>query len=86
MVALRFANAVTVTLGPSDDAAQHRIRNGHCASLIEAVRARLRAREREEARFDGILTVRIAPAPDDPPSSLSRAATIASLRTRREAP
>jgi antitoxin ParD1/3/4 len=78
---MRTGKSITLTLGKQQQVLDSMVESGDYESASEAVRAALRALEREREALNEIWRSKIQEALDDPRPSLPAAEVFASLRT-----
>ena len=79
---MRSSKPITVTLGPQQAVLDQLLERGAYASASEALRAGLRALEREEAALDELMRRKVREALDDPSPDAPAADVFARLRSR----
>lgn len=77
---MRTSKSITLTLGKQQQVLDSFVASGDYDSASEAVRAALRALEREKEALDEIMRAKIREAIDDPRPSVPAATVFADLR------
>jgi antitoxin ParD1/3/4 len=77
---MRTSKSITLTLGKQQQVLDSLVASGDYDSASEAVRAALRALEREKEALDEIMRAKIREAIDDPRPSVPAAQVFANLR------
>lgn len=77
---MRTNRSITLTLGKQQEVLDAMVESGDYDSASEAVRAALRALEREREALDEIMRLKVQEAMDDPRPSIPAAKVFAELR------
>jgi antitoxin ParD1/3/4 len=77
---MRTNKSITLTLGKQQQVLDAMVESGDYESASEAVRAALRALEREREALDEIMRIKVREALDDPRPSIPAADVFAELR------
>jgi antitoxin ParD1/3/4 len=77
---MRTNKSITLTLGKQQQVLDAMVESGDYESASEAVRAALRALEREREALDDIMRIKVQEAIDDPRPSIPAAKVFAELR------
>jgi antitoxin ParD1/3/4 len=77
---MRTNKSITLTLGKQQQVLDAMVESGDYESASEAVRAALRALEREREALDEIMRLKVQEAMDDPRPSIPAAKVFAELR------
>ncbi|CAN7640530.1 type II toxin-antitoxin system ParD family antitoxin [Neorhizobium sp. BETTINA12A] len=77
---MRTNKSITLTLGKQQQVLDAMVESGDYDSASEAVRAALRALEREREALDEIMRLKVQEAMDDPRPSIPAAKVFAELR------
>ncbi|WP_105420822.1 type II toxin-antitoxin system ParD family antitoxin [Neorhizobium sp. T25_27] len=77
---MRTNKSITLTLGKQQQVLDAMVESGDYDSACEAVRAALRALEREREALDEIMRLKVQEAMDDPRPSIPAAKVFAELR------
>ncbi|CDN56986.1 Hypothetical protein RG1141_PA01500 (plasmid) [Neorhizobium galegae bv. officinalis bv. officinalis str. HAMBI 1141] len=77
---MRTNKSITLTLGKQQQVLDAMVESGEYDSASEAVRAALRALEREREALDEIIRLKVQEAMDDPRPSIPAAKVFAELR------
>ncbi len=77
---MRTNRSITLTLGKQQQVLDAMVESGDYDSASEAVRAALRALERERETLDEIMRLKVQEAMDDPRPSIPAAKVFAELR------
>ena len=77
---MRTNRSITLTLGKQQQVLDAMVESGDYDSASEAVRAALRALEREREALDEIMRLKVQEAMDDPRPSIPAAKVFAELR------
>ncbi|WP_105440597.1 type II toxin-antitoxin system ParD family antitoxin [Neorhizobium sp. T25_13] len=77
---MRTNRSITLTLGKQQEVLDAMVESGDYDSASEAVRAALRALERERDALDEIMRLKVQEAMDDPRPSIPAAKVFAELR------